>query len=235
MTDAIVEFFRKVLNNDFLTVFIIALFPIIELRGSILVAFKMGMEPAFAFLISFAGSILVVPLLLLLLIPLLNFLKKFKFFRSFALAIEGIFQAKADKIANKHDDKIKRDREKNVTESGESLAISEGNKKNKYFSKSDFYKMLGVFIFVALPLPLTGVWTGSAIAVFLGLGFVKSFIPIFLGNMIAGGIMTLLSIFFSEYIDAILFWFLILVIIILILFIIKLIIKTVKVNNKNKV
>ena len=46
--------------------------------------------------------------------------------------------------------------------------------------------MLSLFIFVAVPFPVTGVWTGTAIAVFLGLKFKESVLPIAGGNLIAG-------------------------------------------------
>ena len=43
MTDAIINFFDKTLNNHILTIIVIAIIPIIELRGSIPVAIAMGM------------------------------------------------------------------------------------------------------------------------------------------------------------------------------------------------
>ncbi len=55
------------------------------------------------------------------------------------------------------------------------------------------FKMLAVFIFVSIPLPMTGVWTGTAIAVFLGLKFKESILPIVAGNLIAGVIISLLA------------------------------------------
>ena len=46
--------------------------------------------------------------------------------------------------------------------------------------------MLGVFVFIAIPLPMTGVWTGTAIAVFLGLKFRQVILPVLGGNLVAG-------------------------------------------------
>ncbi len=48
-------------------------------------------------------------------------------------------------------------------------------------------------IFVAIPLPLTGAWTGAIIAYLLGLRFWFAFISIGLGVLIAGVIVTALS------------------------------------------
>jgi predicted membrane protein len=52
----------------------------------------------------------------------------------------------------------------------------------------------GLFIFVAIPLPGTGAWTGSLAAAFLDLDFKKSFISIALGVITAGIIIFTLSV-----------------------------------------
>ena len=55
------------------------------------------------------------------------------------------------------------------------------------------YEELGLTIFVAIPLPVTGAWTGAMAAFLMGLPFWKSMLFILLGVMIAGVIMTILS------------------------------------------
>jgi uncharacterized membrane protein len=55
------------------------------------------------------------------------------------------------------------------------------------------YEELGLMLFVAVPLPVTGAWTGSLIAVVMGLKVMKSFLFITLGVMIAGIIVTFLT------------------------------------------
>ena len=55
------------------------------------------------------------------------------------------------------------------------------------------YSLIGLFILVAVPLPGTGVWTGSLVAAFLDLDFKRSFITILLGNIVAGVIILLVS------------------------------------------
>jgi predicted membrane protein len=52
----------------------------------------------------------------------------------------------------------------------------------------------GLFIFVAIPLPGTGAWTGSLAAAFLNLDFKKSFLSIALGVITAGIIIFTLSV-----------------------------------------
>jgi len=54
-------------------------------------------------------------------------------------------------------------------------------------------QLIGLFAFVAIPLPGTGAWTGSLIAAMLDLKFGKSFAVIVAGVITAGMIMSLLS------------------------------------------
>ena len=53
---------------------------------------------------------------------------------------------------------------------------------------------LGLIIFVGIPLPTTGLWTGSAIASFLGFDFKKSMGCVFLGGVLSAIIITLISV-----------------------------------------
>lgn len=50
------------------------------------------------------------------------------------------------------------------------------------------YGLWGLFIFVAIPLPGTGVWTGSLIAAMLDIRIKRAFPTILAGNLIAGAI-----------------------------------------------
>lgn len=55
------------------------------------------------------------------------------------------------------------------------------------------YEEIGLLAFVAIPLPMTGAWTGALIAFLFGLNFVKSLLVIALGVFVAGVIVTCLS------------------------------------------
>jgi uncharacterized membrane protein len=55
------------------------------------------------------------------------------------------------------------------------------------------YERIGLALFVAIPLPFTGAWTGSLITVLFGLRFRHAFLSIFIGICIAGIIVTCLS------------------------------------------
>lgn len=65
-----------------------------------------------------------------------------------------------------------------------------GKRKSASIKKASLW---GVYIFVAVPLPGTGAWTGSLIADILDLRIRKSFPTIVLGSLTAGIIMTVLS------------------------------------------
>lgn len=51
------------------------------------------------------------------------------------------------------------------------------------------YSLLGLFIFVAIPLPGTGAWTGALVAALMEMRFKKAFVSIAAGVMVAGAIM----------------------------------------------
>ncbi len=60
-------------------------------------------------------------------------------------------------------------------------------------SKIQKYEYLGLILFVAIPLPFTGAWTGSLIAYLFDLKFSKSLLTIFIGVIIAASVMTFLT------------------------------------------
>jgi len=63
-------------------------------------------------------------------------------------------------------------------------------------SKSEIiekYEEIGLMFFVAIPLPITGAWTGSLAAYLMGLSFWKSILFIFLGVCIAAVVVSLLT------------------------------------------
>lgn len=70
-----------------------------------------------------------------------------------------------------------------VVDKLENKAHLKGNKVNKY-------KYLGLFLFVGIPLPGTGAWTGSLAAAFLDMPLRKALPSIIAGVVLAGCIMT---------------------------------------------
>ena len=64
--------------------------------------------------------------------------------------------------------------------------------RKKSSSVIERYEEIGLLLFVAIPLPGTGAWTGALIAFLFGLDFKKSLLVIALGVLIAGVIVTCL-------------------------------------------
>ena len=196
MSELIVEFFRKLFDNDIITTLVVAAIPLVELRGAIPLAFSMGtMEWWQVLLLAYFGSCLVSPILWLLLRPVLNLLKRIKLFNRFALAVEHFINEKANKVL-----------------------------RDKGGDAGRRVKLLGVLGFVAVPLPLTGAWTGTGIAVFLDMSFRDTVVAVCLGNLVAATVITLLCVFFIEYIDIILTVLLVIVAVMVVVVTVKLVI-----------
>ena len=66
--------------------------------------------------------------------------------------------------------------------------------RKKANTKVEKYEELALVLFVAIPLPFTGAWTASLIAYLFNLDIKKSILTIFLGVIIAGLIVTILTI-----------------------------------------
>ncbi|MBQ7339850.1 MAG: small multi-drug export protein [Clostridia bacterium] len=164
------EFISNLIGNEYWATIVMSLVPLIELKGGIVYAQSAGINEFLSLLLAWIGSTIVFIPIFWLLRPILNLLKKIKFIDKLALKLEGYFEKKSSEALEKEQSKHKKQR------------------------SVDFIKALSVFIFVAIPLPMTGVWTGTAIAVFLNLKFKKSILPITLGNLVAGLLILLLSV-----------------------------------------
>lgn len=66
-----------------------------------------------------------------------------------------------------------------------------GRSKGKLVER---YKELGLIVFVGIPLPGTGGWTGSLAATVFGLSFWKSLFCVFIGVLLAAVAVTLISV-----------------------------------------
>ena len=105
MTEFIENIFSTIFgNNVVLATILIAMVPIIELKGAI--PFSMSPEiwgtvalsEVNAFLIAFLGSSLIVPVLALIYNPIIKWLKTTKLFRNIAEKIENRVSSKKQKI-----------------------------------------------------------------------------------------------------------------------------------------
>lgn len=143
------------LIGKYITIFIISLMPILELRGGLIAAKLLGLPAMQSFIICFIGNILPIPLILWLIEPIFNFLRRWKSFDKFITWCEKKAHSKKEQIEN--------------------------------------LKYLGLFLFVGIPLPGTGAWTGCLIASLIGMDKKKSMIAAICGVVLAGIIMLLFS------------------------------------------
>lgn len=188
--------------------------PIVEARGAIPIAFGYGIKPPLALLYAFLGSSLMAPVLIAVLLPLVKWLAKTKVFRKVGETLYEKFEKKSQSILK--DEPVKEGSNENCGN-----AETQTPAESKSAQKNTLKKMLGVFAFVAIPLPLTGVWTGSAVAALTRLPYPKALLSVVAGNLVATSIITLLCFFFSDIIDYIILAIGIIAIAVIILLIIK--------------
>jgi len=158
----------QILSTAFLS-----MVPTFEGRYAVPVALAMGMPTVFAFLLAAICSTIPVPFILLLLRPVLDwfYTLPIKPVRKFAAWLEARGEKKRKKMHENKDTGLR-------------------GKLKKYVS-AETIELIGLYIFVALPLPGTGGWTGSLIATLFEMPRMKSFIVIVLGNATACLITTL--------------------------------------------
>ncbi len=205
MSEILLKFFQTFTNDGKLITLIISMFPLVELKGAIPVGALYHENLLTTAILAYIGSSVICIPIYFLLIPIFNLLKKVKFIKKLIEKIEAVLKRKAEDFAKKSQNEAE-------------------DVKTKML-------MWGLFIFVSIPLPLTGIWTGTAIAVFVNLSFKQSFLPLILGNLVAGTIITLLTFLFEPYVDIIIACLFAFMLIMLIIFIVKIIIS--KPNNQN--
>ena len=157
MVENLVNTFINLFNglDKNLIIFLISCMPILELRGGLIAATLLGLNPVTSFIICFIGNILPIPFILYFITPLFDRLKKTKHL---------------SKLVNKLEQK----------------AIN----KKESIEKSEF---IGLLLFVGIPLPGTGAWTGTLIASMINMNKKKAFIAATLGVILAGIIMMIVS------------------------------------------
>ncbi|WP_322182072.1 COG2426 family protein [Neglectibacter caecimuris] len=153
IVQALVNFFSETIPAE-LTVFLLSLMPIIELRGGILAAKLLSVELWPAFFICLVGTLLPTPFILLFINKIFDWMRN----------------TRLVKLVNRMEEK--------------------GRSK---FDKINRYKTLGLMIFVAIPLPGTGAWTGSLAAALMKMDLKSAMLSVALGTLIADIIMCVLS------------------------------------------
>lgn len=171
MIESVYNFFSSIFNNNvILATILISMLPIIEIKGSIpfstseIIWKDLAISNWQALGWSMLGSSIIVIVLTLIFKPLIYQLKKIKGVKKFGSAIENFILSKSSDIDKK------------------------ASADKFYYCK----KLLFIFMFVALPLPLTGVWTGTCIAVCLNIDYWTTCFTVISGNIMAGLIITLI-------------------------------------------
>lgn len=136
-------------------VFIISLMPILELRGGLLAASLLDLDPVSSYIIAVIGNVIPIPFILWFMGTILKWMKKRK---------------RLKKIANWIDKKVEKNRE-----------------------KIERFGFWGLVLFVGIPLPGTGAWTGCLVASVLEMDKKKSFIAAMIGVFMASLIMMIIS------------------------------------------
>lgn len=140
----------------YLTVFGMALLPVVELRGAVPYGMALDLNPFLVYLLSVIGNLLPAPFIIL-----------------FVRRIFGWMKTKSEFL-------------RNIVQKMENKAASKIDTVRKY-------EMFGLLIFVAIPAPGTGAWTGALIAAMLEMRLKQAMPSIILGVMIAGVIMLIIS------------------------------------------
>ena len=156
-------------TREIITTALLSMVPTFEGRYAVTVALGMGMPPVFSYLLALICSSLPVPFILLLLRPVLDWFYTLPIppVRKFAAWLE------------RHAEKKRASMNQN---NGQGL---------RGRLSADAAELLALYVFVALPLPGTGVWTGSAIATLFQMPRGRSAAAILLGNATACLITTL--------------------------------------------
>lgn len=156
LTTSIVEALSSHGVSPQIITFLISMIPLLELRGSIIVAGGLLKLPFIqTFIAAVLGNMLPIPFILLFIKKIFAWMRKSKRLRKFPEWCE--------KRAMNHSEQIEK------------------------------YGYFGLFLFVAIPLPGTGAWTGSLIASLLEMKTSKCLIAVLCGVITAGLIMSVLS------------------------------------------
>ena len=187
---AILDFFSSLPGE--LYVFLISMLPIVELRGAIPIGASplVGLPFYSNYLIAVLGNLLPVPFILFFVSKFLDFLSKFKFFRPMVNWLRRKADKHSSKVIKSEDKDAEGVEEAESNTSLDNLEPLSGKKPKKKMTLAMFF---GLMLFVAIPLPATGAWTGALIAALFNFPKKRSLLAITLGVLISGVIMSLAS------------------------------------------
>ena len=97
LASSLVTFFGDTIPAE-LTVFLVSLLPVLELRGGLIAAKLLGLNLVKAFIICFIGNILPVPFIILFIKKIFAFMRRFKVFDKMLDKLEAKGDKNKDKI-----------------------------------------------------------------------------------------------------------------------------------------
>ena len=139
-----------------LLIIIVGAMPLSELRGAIPLGISMGFSPIHSTILSLMGNMAIVPILLKILNPVMNY------FEQTIIFSKSIGWLKRRTLKRTKDTIVK-------------------------------YRLLGLFILVAIPIPTTGAWTGCIAASLLKIDYKNALFVILAGVLVSGIIVFALS------------------------------------------
>lgn len=146
--------------KKYIWIFLIAMVPVVELRGAIPIAIGMGLPTIPAIVVSVLGNIVPVPFIYFFARKFLHWGAQRRVIGRFC----SFFLVKGERA-------------------GKKLVAKAG--RGGLF--------VALMLFVGIPLPGTGAWTGAMGASFLNMGIKSTTLSVCLGVVIAGAIMTAVS------------------------------------------
>lgn len=158
MAEQLAAYFVDLFQNKIpeeLIIFIISLFPVLELRGGLIAASLLGLDLIPSFIICYIANMIPIPFILLFIRKIFQFLRDKPFFGKIIQKLEIRSMRKSEKVQK--------------------------------------YRGWGLLIFVAIPLPGTGGWTGALIAALCDMRVRNATFIIAIGVLIAGIIMSVIS------------------------------------------
>jgi len=148
-----IDYLKQSEWGEMLITFVVAMVPVLELRGAIPLGVGLGLHPFAAMLASVCGNMVPVPFIIL-------FIRRvFRWLRARSAWLEDLV-SRLERRAGDKQELVRR------------------------------YKLLGLVILVAIPLPGTGAWTGSLVAALFDIRIKYALPAIFLGVLIAGFLVT---------------------------------------------
>ena len=87
LIQSLVEFFSSRIPNE-VTTFIVSLLPVLELRGGLIAARLLNMEPIKAFIVCYIGNMLPIPFILLFIRKIFDWMRHWKYMGKFIFRME---------------------------------------------------------------------------------------------------------------------------------------------------